>query len=65
MDGRELAKLVVEMGMSPVEFCAEADISIPTYYKFLHGERIKPMSRDKVEAACKRLKANAKPRKAV
>lgn len=63
MSGRELKKLIVLTGLGPVGFCTEAGISIPTYYKFINGQKINEQSTWKIEAAVQRLKAQNSSRR--
>lgn len=61
MSGRELKKLVFMVGLSPTAFCSEAGVSMPTYYKFVNGQKINDQSTWKIESAIQRLKAQVSP----
>lgn len=49
--------MITAAGMTTLTFCADAQVSMPTFYKFQNRGRINDRSRDKITAAIERLEA--------
>jgi predicted transcriptional regulator len=58
-DGRELQQIQQELGLSPIEVCAEADISMTTLYKVYGNKPVSTSSANRVRKALSRLSEKA------
>lgn len=58
--GKELRAIQEELGVTPIEVCAEADISIATLYNVYAEKRVSANSVNRVKKALSKLKQ--KPR---
>lgn len=61
-DGRELQQMQQELGLSPIEVCSEADISMTTLYKVYGNKSVSTSSANRVRKALNRLKERSSGR---
>jgi DNA-binding LacI/PurR family transcriptional regulator len=60
MSGQEMKAAAEAAGLSPIDVCGAANVSIATLYKVYNGEHVRATTRAKVEQAIKRLRSQQK-----
>lgn len=58
--GKELRATQAELGVTPVEVCAEADVSIATLYNVYAGKRVSANTVNRVRKALSKLRMKSR-----
>jgi predicted transcriptional regulator len=58
--GKELRAIQEELGVTPVEVCAEADVSIATLYNVYAEKRVSANTVNRVKKALSKLRTKSK-----
>lgn len=59
MSGKEIKAVLVLNGLTINEFCVKAHISIPTFYKIVHGRTVNEKTKERFSKAVQSLKNKA------